>query len=107
MSARSEFTKATKLAAFQRSGGHCEKCGAKLYPAQFEYHHDLECTYGGAAGAENCLVLCKTCHRLITRQRTADIAKSNRVRDRHLGIKRPKRSIPGRRFNGEPIRHRS
>lgn len=30
-------------------------------------------------------------------------AKGDRIRARHLGIKKPRRTIPGKKFNGDPI----
>lgn len=89
MSTRREFSKAVKLAAYQRSGGHCEICTSKLYPGRFDYHHDKEDTFGGEPTLENCVVACVACHSKITRKRAAVIAKSNRVRNREIGIKKP------------------
>lgn len=100
---RQEFPKSVKLAAWNAAGGHCQNCTAKLFAGNIEYHHDRECTFAGSAELGNCVVLCRACHSIITRSRAPVIAKSNRVRNRHLGIKRAKRTIPGRRFNGEPI----
>lgn len=100
---RAEFSKATKLDAWTRSGGRCQGCTAKLFPGNIEYHHDTECTFGGGNDSGNCIVLCRACHSAITRKRAADIAKSNRVRMAHLGIKRAARTIPGRKFDGTPI----
>lgn len=92
---RQEFSKKTKLQAFERSGGKCEKCTAKLGPGNTEFHHETECTMGGDNGLRNCVVLCRGCHRAITSGRQRVIAKSNRQRDKHLGIKSPKgRSFP-------------
>lgn len=87
---REEFSKRTKLEAFTRANGRCEKCSARLSPGNIEYHHAKEAAFEGPATLENCTVLCKTCHREITNQRAAVIAKSNRVRAKHLGI-RPQR----------------
>lgn len=100
---RSEFTKATKLDAWTRSGGRCQCCTAKLFPGNIEYHHDKECTYGGSNSGSNCIVLCRACHSSITRQRAADIAKSNRIRAKYLGIRQARRTIPGRKFDGTPV----
>jgi len=98
---RAEFSKSTKLAAFQRANGACEKCTAKLFPSNTEYHHGTECTFGGAAEFHNCVVLCKACHAGITGERAAVIAKSNRIRNAHLGIKpRKSRPMPGSRASG-------
>ncbi len=88
MKRAAEFSKAVKLAAWQRSGGHCESCTAKLFAGNVEYHHDRECTYDGDATIGNCIVLCRGCHRMHTSERVPIIAKSNRVRNAHLGIKR-------------------
>jgi 5-methylcytosine-specific restriction enzyme A len=85
---RREFPKAVKLAAFQRSKGYCEGCTAPLVPSKFDYHHDKEDTFGGEPTLENCKVLCTTCHGKITGVRAALIAKSNRVRAKHLGIRK-------------------
>lgn len=102
---RAEFTKATKLAAFQRAAGHCEnpQCGQKLFTGNIEYHHDVECTFGGAADLGNCIVLCRGCHRNVTAQRARVVAKSNRQRDRNVGIKKPRTIRAWRRFDGSPV----
>lgn len=98
---RQEFTKRTKLDAFERAGGRCQSCSARLFVGKYEFHHDRECTFGGEATADNCRVLCVACHSAITRQRAAVIAKSNRVRERHLGIKRASsRPLPGSKASG-------
>ena len=88
MSDRAEFSKRTKLEAFKRSGGRCEQCTARLGPGNTEYHHDRECTFDGSDTIDNCIVLCRVCHRIITNGRAQVIAKSNRQRAKHLGIKR-------------------
>lgn len=100
---RSEFTKATKLDAWIRSNGHCEVCTAKLFPGHYDYHHAKECVFAGSNELSNCVVACDNCNGKITKERAPVIAKSNRVRNSHLGIKRSGRTIPGRRFSGEPI----
>ena len=97
---RREFTKAVKLAAFQRSGGNCEGCTARLAVGRFEYHHQTEDTFAGEPMLENCQVLCVPCHSAITRKQAAVIAKSSRVRAKHLGIKRTSRPIPGSKASG-------
>lgn len=107
---RAEFSKSVKLQAWQRSNGQCEQCTARLYPGKTEYHHGKECTFGGEAALENCVVLCGACHSEITRERAGVIAKSTRIRNRHIGIKRPSR-FPGskdsglkKKLNGEVVR---
>lgn len=105
MRKRREFPKSVKLAAWHLAGGRCqaEGCGAKLTGRNVEYHHDKEDTFGGEPTLENCVVLCKSCHSVRTGQQAKKIAKSNRIRNDFLGIRKKKRTIPGRRFDGTPI----
>jgi 5-methylcytosine-specific restriction endonuclease McrA len=93
MSGRSIFTKRIKLLAFQACGGRCPNCTARLGPGNLEFHHITECTYSGTGGIDNCIPLCKTCHKAITKERAPVIAKSNRVRAKHLGIARKRSSF--------------
>jgi len=97
---RAEFTKATKLAAFKRANGHCEVCTGKLFAGHFDYHHDKECAFDGSNDLSNCVVACDNCHSKITKRRASVIAKSNRVRAAHLGIKRTGKPLPGTRASG-------
>lgn len=92
---RKEFSRRTKLEAFQRSGGKCESCTARLQTGGIEYDHIQPCTMGGDNGLRNCRVLCKACHRLHTGRLLPIVAKSNRQRSGHLGIKkRSSRPLP-------------
>ncbi len=100
---RQEFTKAVKLAAFKRADGHCEGCTAKLYPGKFDYHHDKEDTFGGEPTLDNCKVLCVACHSKITRTRAKVIAKSNRVRNRHIGIRKRTGFRGWQKMNGTAV----
>lgn len=97
---RQEFPKKIKLAAFQRSLGSCEECHARLTPGKFEYDHIKEATFNGEPTLDNCRVVCTPCHTRKTSQRAAVIAKSNRQRAKHLGIKRKGRKIPGSKGSG-------
>lgn len=107
---RQEFTKATKLAAFGRAQGRCELCTARLFPGNTEYHHRKECAFEGGATLENCAAICRTCHSSITGKRAAVIAKSNRVRNRHIGIRKPSQFQAARdkpwkkKISGEVVR---
>lgn len=103
MSERREFSKAVRLAAFQRCKGHCEECTTKLYSGRFDYDHDKEDTFGGEPTLENCRVLCRACHDKKTRTRAAVIAKSNRIRNRVIGVKKKRTITSWRKFNGEIV----
>jgi 5-methylcytosine-specific restriction enzyme A len=94
---RTEFSAKTKLLAFHRANGHCERCTAKLFTGNVEYDHDKPDAFGGEATLENCVVLCRACHRVKTSTRDVPaIAKSNRVRKSNAGIRKPSR-FPGSR----------
>ena len=108
---RHEFTTKTKREALLRSQGYCEavgtvygleagqRCNAPLsYGVEFD-HYPVQATEEDSNNVENCVSVCKTCHKHKTR--TFDVptqAKSKRVKDRHLGIKKPKKKIQSRGF---------
>jgi 5-methylcytosine-specific restriction endonuclease McrA len=87
-----EFSNATKLAAWRRAGGKCEQCGT-LVMGKGHFDHIRPCAFNGDNGVDNCQLLCVEHHRQKTAtQDIPAIAKSNRVRLRHAGIK-PDRTI--------------
>jgi hypothetical protein len=106
---RSEFSKPTRREALRRSGGLCEavgtvyglelgqRCNGPLsHGVEFD-HYPVPATERDSDGLENCVACCKTCHKHKTR--TFDIpvqAKTKRVSDKHLGIRKPSllRSAP-------------
>ena len=93
MANRREFTRKTRAQAFERCGGCCEECGAKLKVGEGEYDHRIPCAMGGEATLDNCQVLCRVCHRAPgakTAQDVANISKAKRREHKHLGIKRTK-----------------
>lgn len=103
-SLRDDFSKSTKREALKRSGLFCEavgtvyglepgqRCNAPLgHGVEFD-HYPIPATERDSAGLENCVACCKTCHGFKTR--TFDIpvqAKTKRVSDKHLGIRKPSR----------------
>lgn len=100
---RKEFPAKVKVAAFERAGGHCESCTAKLFPGNTEYDHAIPCALGGDNTLDNCRVVCRACHRTKTSgEDIPRIAKGKRVRARHLGAKAksPRRFKKWRRFDG-------
>lgn len=97
---RREFSKATKLEAWQRSGGNCETCSLPIR-GRPEYDHITPCGLGGDNSLENCAVLCRQCHAIKTHEPDGDrskMSKADRVRLKHLGIIRPKGTIKSRGF---------
>jgi len=98
-----EFSRRTKVIGWIRCGGNCEGCTANLYPGKYHFHHRLERAFEGTAELENLQVLCIACHSAVTGLRAPVIAKSNRVRAKHAGIRKPRRITAWRRFNGDIV----
>jgi 5-methylcytosine-specific restriction protein A len=91
---RQEFSRRTKLAAFDRCGGRCEACGAKLQVGRIEFDHLTPCELGGTSAPDNCWVLCRGCHRDKTQLDVATMAKSRAARARHVGARNSSRPLP-------------
>ena len=104
MTRRKEFSKATKARRFEHCEGLCEMCGAKLRPAQFDYHHVREAALLGDKLFENCLVVCKSCHKVLTKTRAPVLAKVKRIFERHANIKKPKGWQ--KTYKGRPVTHK-
>lgn len=116
MTRRYEFSKQIKREALRRSGMMCEavgavyglapgqRCNAPLgHGVQFD-HYPAPAMDRGSDTLDNCAAVCPSCHKFKTRTYDTPMqAKGKRVRDRHLGIKSRRKTIAGRRFNGEPI----
>lgn len=98
---RSEFSAKVKVAAFDRAGGHCEKCTAPLRPGKYDYDHIIPDALGGSALLDNCAVLCRSCHSGKTCGRDIPvIAKSRRIQRRHRGIQGRSKFRGWRKMNG-------
>lgn len=103
---RREFSAKVKLQAWQRSGGVCECCGAKLFPGNVHYDHELPDALGGEPALENCRVLCRACHGMKTsKQDVPAIAKSNRNRRKHAGIKKASSFRGWRKMDGTVVKN--
>lgn len=109
---RTEFTKQTKREGNDRSRGFCEavgvmyglkpnqRCNAPLSKGR-QHDHILACSNGGDNGLSNMAVICIPCHDWKTV--VHDIpraAKIVRQSDKHLGIKKQSRPIPGSKASG-------
>lgn len=116
--ARQEFSRKTRQEALRRSGLKCEASGQRygLEEGQrcygdlsrgVQFDHDVPDQLGGDNGLENCRAICVQCHKIKTRGDIRQIRKSDRQRDKHLGIIKPKSSLSKGRFkrkmNGDVI----
>jgi len=75
----------------------CVDCNKRCYPPHdaWEADHDLPHYFGGSEGVPRC----KACHRIkTTEQDRPAIDKARRVREKHLGIRKPKHKWPKRSF---------
>jgi 5-methylcytosine-specific restriction endonuclease McrA len=102
---RAEFSKATKRDAWLRCHRdgipYCEgPCGQPIGGRRPEYDHIVAAELGGSNDLDNVQVLCPKCHRAKTSLEDIPcIAKSNRVRDKHAGLKRSTYRWPKRKFS--------
>lgn len=90
---RQEFSKRTKLAAWQRCGGKCECCGQKIISG-VEYDHIIEATLGGDNSLENCRVMSAKCHARKTSERRPDIDKTRRGFEKRIGARKKSKPMP-------------
>lgn len=98
---RLEFTRKTRRDAKARSGDLCEAVGIRfgLAPDKrcnaplsrgCEFHHNKEAEYGGDNSLENCLCICLTCHKFVTKQFIRELRKADRIRDKRSGAMKPR-----------------
>ena len=94
---RAEFTKRTKLQAWERCKGICEcGCGRKIELAEYD-HYPVPAAFGGSNDVDNCRVLSRKCHRKITSEvDVPNISKAVRIVEKRAGVRRTKRPIPKR-----------
>lgn len=104
---RKEFSARVKAERFRFANGHCESCTRKLYPGDIHYDHDNPDGLTGEPTFENCRALCRSCHLVKTKKDVTRIAKAKRSERKHIGARKLGRTIPGRRFNGDPIPSRA
>jgi 5-methylcytosine-specific restriction enzyme A len=92
-----------KLRIFERHEGRCPKCTRTLRPGQFAFDHIVALANGGKHCESNLQPLCNSpCHSSKTKADVAEKKERRRRKVKQLGLKR-RRTIPGRRFNGDPI----
>lgn len=93
-----------RVRVFDRYHGCCQGCLRKLSAGdKWDCDHIVAIVNGGENRESNLRVMCAWCHK---RKTAADVAEKSTVyrrKAKHIGAIRRKRTIPGRRFNGEPI----
>lgn len=97
---RREFSRSTKLAAWERSGGICDGCRQKIIGVA-EYDHLVADALDGEPTLANCQVLCSKCHRRKTSSVDVPaIAKGKRMEAKRSGLKRKGKPLPGTKASG-------
>jgi hypothetical protein len=93
-----------KLRIWDREQGRCYLTGRKLRAGEYDFEHVIALanwTGDGHGNRESNIRLAyRPAHREKTRQDVAAKAKSDRVRKKHVGIKKPKHPMPGSRASG-------
>lgn len=93
------------LRVFVKFDGKCQcGCNRKIAPGEhWQLDHVVALINGGSNSESNLQPLITEHHKNKTRADMAEKSRTYRKRAKHLGIKRSGRTIPGRRFSGEPI----
>ena len=97
---RPTFSTSFRLSLFLKRKGKCAGCTQKIDAGKvWDIDHILPLALGGTNEPNNLQVLCKPCHRSKTSHSDIPcIAKTKRLKARHLGAKSPSaRPIPGSR----------
>jgi 5-methylcytosine-specific restriction endonuclease McrA len=89
---RPRIGKRLKAEVWEKDAGCCQLCGLPILPGEtFHIDHELARELGGSDGIENLRLAHDDCHRDKTRRDVALIAKSNRVRKRHMTPTEPRK----------------
>lgn len=79
-----------KLRIWEREGGKCYLTGQKIRPGdEYEFEHKLALCLGGEHRESNIALALKNAHKQKTAEDVKMRAKSDRIRKRHLGIRKP------------------
>lgn len=83
-----------KLRIFDRCGGRCAITGKKLGPGETDYDHIVSLRRGGEHREGNIHAVWRKAHREKTATENSEDAHVDRMRAKHLGIRKPaKRKI--------------
>jgi 5-methylcytosine-specific restriction protein A len=99
------FPPRVRLRIFERDKGVCQcGCGIQIRPGdKWQTDHKIALVNGGENRESNGRTILTEHHKGKTAEDVAEKSRTYRVKARHLGIKKRRRTIPGRRFNGDPI----
>lgn len=94
---RKRLTAAQRERVLDDAGRVCHLCGGRIQAGEaWDVSHVIALEAGGTDEPANTLPAHRTCHRQHTSEHDAPlIAKTRRQRQKHLGIKRATRPMPG------------
>jgi len=95
-----------KLRVWERQGGRCALTGVKINPGdKWEVDHRVALINGGLNIESNLQVVLSTAHKVKTRADVDEKAKVARLKQKHLGMRSPKRGLSHptlrRKMNGQ------
>jgi 5-methylcytosine-specific restriction protein A len=91
-----------RLRVWEREGGRCHISGRKIMPGDaWEMDHKIALCNGGEHRESNLAPALRAKHREKTAADVKERAKVDRIRKRHLGIKKPSKlgKPPGQKFD--------
>jgi 5-methylcytosine-specific restriction endonuclease McrA len=99
------FPPRVRLRIFARDDGCCQcGCDRKIGPGEsWQTDHTIALINGGQNRENNGRTILTEHHRVKTAEDVAEKSKVYRLKSKHLGVKKRKRTIPGRKFDGTPI----
>lgn len=100
---RKSLSRNQRAELFLEHGGVCHLCKTRIHAERgeaWEVEHVEAREIGGRDDRANLRPAHVKCHKIKTAQDKAIIAKCNRVRNKHLGIKKPRTVMRWRRFDG-------
>ncbi len=93
-----------KLRIWTREGGRCHLTGKTIRPGdKYQFEHIKSLALGGEHRESNIALALDAPHKIKSAAERRQQAKSDRVRKRHLGLKKSGRKIPYRKFDGTPV----
>lgn len=94
---RSRWSRTRLAALFLAHDGRCHICGGKIGPGEaWDLEHRIPLALGGEDDEANCAPAHRKCHAAKTAADIGQIAKSKRVRAKHIGARaQPIRPLPG------------
>jgi len=99
---RKPLTRKQTAELFLRQQGRCPICTQRLEtkghePVEFIDEHMAPLWRGGTNEIENRALVCKPCAKAKTVREASERAKGHRVRDKFIGAKKSKNTMPGSR----------